>query len=315
MKVDVVIKEIEYEGADKSLLSRTRGLIKGPVRRRRPSYLQRLCQEFVCPWKKTSRKRLRTSNTELKSAASCSGNGLADNMGGAFQWTAPDAFFTQALPHGKGTLGGVLAQTPPLCSNKHTTIMLEFTQTPGGSVINERNPIAIWSKSKGDLNLSKLIKILSFALQPEMMKSADRNGIIDAGQIGCQASTKNCITVSASENDPPEITWQTCGPIGFTTKPLRHNRVANNPWYGMADFTPHQNHAFMIWILRGGNVRQFFGLPAWHALHRGEAMGGFSLGSTGLFWYLRSRRDLWSFFLYFIFRRRSRSRLERLFLK
>lgn len=74
---------------------------------------------------------------------------------------------------------------------------------------------------------------------------ANSDGIVDTGSVGVPASSKNIITVGASENlrmsggyNPGGAcsTWGTCWPSDFPTNPVHDDRLSNNT-SGMAAFS------------------------------------------------------------------------------
>ncbi len=59
---------------------------------------------------------------------------------------------------------------------------------------------------------------------------ANSNGVVDLDSLGSPASAKNCVTVGASENNRPALTytWGSGWPSDFPTNPVRDDRMADN---------------------------------------------------------------------------------------
>src|SRR5437762_12256086 len=60
---------------------------------------------------------------------------------------------------------------------------------------------------------------------------ANKNGVIDQGQTGAHAASKNCITVGASESKRPDIgaTYGDLKPPRFPVFPITSDPMANRP--------------------------------------------------------------------------------------
>lgn len=59
---------------------------------------------------------------------------------------------------------------------------------------------------------------------------ANADGIVDLDSLGSPATAKNCVTVGASENNRPELTytWGSGWPSDFPTNPVRDDKMADN---------------------------------------------------------------------------------------
>ncbi|KAL9100487.1 MAG: hypothetical protein Q9163_004142 [Psora crenata] len=167
------------------------------------------------------------------------GNAHSDTLGITIQGTAPEATLVmQACADGAGNLTGIpfdletLFNQPYSADNARIHTNSWGTPLPGNGEQGEYDASAaeidqfVWDHKD---------MVICFAAGNDGM-DADRNGVVDARQIGSQAAAKNSITVGAGENDRPDISTVYGDFQGFVVNPLNRDRIANNS-EGMAAFS------------------------------------------------------------------------------
>jgi len=163
-------------------------------------------------------------------AGSVLGDGNSTSLGIKVRGTAPKAkLVLQSVLDANGDLGGLPADLRTLFQKPYTTDKARVHTNS-------------WSNVQGDGEYNSECReldefvwknrdmVICFAAGNEGIDS-DGNGLVNPNSIKPPSTAKNCITVGASENNRPTMTW-TYGnswPHDFPAAPISKDRVANNP--------------------------------------------------------------------------------------
>ncbi|EDN02579.1 peptidase S8 and S53 [Histoplasma capsulatum] len=168
-------------------------------------------------------------------AGSVLGNGESKSMGGSIMGTAPKAHLVlQSVLDGSNGLGGIPRDLTQLFRVPYEECGARIhTNSWGSASPFGQLPYDASARQIDDFVWKHPDMVILFAGGNDGV-DANRDGKIDQGQIGSQASAKNIITVGASENNRPDIpvTYGSRWPVD----PLCNDRMADNP-KGMAAFS------------------------------------------------------------------------------
>ncbi|KAL9130806.1 MAG: hypothetical protein Q9217_001109 [Psora testacea] len=171
------------------------------------------------------------------------GNARSDKLGITVQGTAPEAALVmQACSNRDGALTGIPHDLEILFNQPYSSDKARVHTNSWGTPLSPDLKQGEYDSAATDIDQfiwDHKDMVICFAAGNDGM-DMDRNGVVDARQIGSEAAAKNCITVGASENRRPDVTNVYSdfgdGPIKFPVNPLNRDRIANNP-EGMAAFS------------------------------------------------------------------------------
>ncbi|KAL8713275.1 MAG: hypothetical protein Q9225_006795 [Loekoesia sp. 1 TL-2023] len=171
------------------------------------------------------------------------GDHSSDKLGITIQGTAPEATLVmQALADEYGNLTGIPFDLNILFNEPYENDNTRIHTNSWGHPLPRDLKQGEYDQSAADIDnfvFEHRDMVICFAAGNDGM-DADRNGVVDARQIGSEAAAKNCITVGASENfrqDFASVYSQfSQGTVHFPVDPLNNDRIANNA-EGMAAFS------------------------------------------------------------------------------
>ena len=230
----VHVKGIEYEGAGEVVAVGDTGFDIGSTTNTLPAFNGRVLRLYPLGRPGIS------SDPDGHGTHVCGsvlGDGFSSKMGGRIAGTAPRAsLVVQSLLDQFGGLGGIPANL--------TDLFLPPYLNDGARVHTNSWGFVASAVSYG----ASSMEIDDFVWQhPDMVicfaagnngRDLNKNGIVDLGEIGGQAGSKNCITVGASESKRLDITttYGELAPSSFPVFPLNDDPAANHP-EGMAAFS------------------------------------------------------------------------------
>ncbi len=167
-------------------------------------------------------------------AGSVLGDGHSQTMGGAIRGTAPKAMLVlQSILDAVGGLGGLPGDLNDL---------FRVPYTDDGARVHTNS----WGAANGGMYNIYCQQVDKFAWEHRDMvicfaagndgRDRDLNGAIDNGSIGAPASSKNCITVGACENNRPEQAKPYSSLQIYKSEPIASDGWSTNP-EGMAAFS------------------------------------------------------------------------------
>jgi serine protease AprX len=163
-------------------------------------------------------------------AGSVLGDGNSTSLGIKVRGTAPKAkLVLQSVLDSGGGLGGLPADLrvlfqKPYATDKARVHSNSWSNTQGDGEYN------IECQELDDFVWNHRDMVICFAAGNEGVDS-DGNGLVNANSIKPPSTAKNCITVGATENNRPTMTWTygSAWPSDFPAPPISTDRVANNP--------------------------------------------------------------------------------------
>jgi hypothetical protein len=233
MNANVVVNGTQYTGHGEVVCVSDTGFDKGSTSDVHPAFTGRVANLYALgrPGKTNDPH---SHGTHV--SGSVLGDGNSSSMGGAIQGTAPEAVLVlQSLIDSGGGLGGIPADLhdlflPPYNDDGARVHTSSWGPNAGGLPYNssaEELDDVVWNQP--DL-------VILFSAGNEGV-DADANGVNDAGQVGAQASAKNCITVGATESEREfDHTYGEYWPGDFPASPIARDLQANDP-EGMVAFS------------------------------------------------------------------------------
>ena len=170
-------------------------------------------------------------------AGSVLGDGDSPTLGIKVRGTAPKAkLVLQSVLDPGGGLGGLPADLRTLFQKPYTSDKARVhtnswsNLTGDGEYNSECHELDDFVWNHRDM-------VICFAAGNEGV-DPDANGLINPNSIKPPSTAKNCITIGATENNRPTMTWTygSAWPNDFTAGPISTDRVANNP-EGMVAFS------------------------------------------------------------------------------
>jgi serine protease AprX len=231
LNADVIVNGTSYSGAGQIVVVNDTGFDKGSTSNVHPAFTGRVAK-LVALGRSTSDD---PDGHGTHVAGSVLGDGNSPSMGGKIQGMAPKAkLITQSLLDAGGGLGGIPNDLhdlfkPPYDANKARIQTNSWGSGPGAySPSSNEIDDFIWNNQDC---------VICFAAGNDGT-DANSNGIVDTGSVASEASSKNCITVGASESNRARFgaTYGAYWPPNFPVNPLHDDRIANNP-DGMVAFS------------------------------------------------------------------------------
>jgi hypothetical protein len=234
LDADVVGGSTPFEGAGQVVAVADTGFDRGSVSNVHPAFTGRVVRLYALG------RPGRADDPDghgTHVAGSVLGDGTSATMGGAVRGTAPRAqLVLQSLLSAGGALGGIPIDLRNLFRPPYDDDARVHTNS-WGSVVPGR-PYDSSSREIDDMVWNNPDLVILFAAGNDGV-DANRNGVVDAGQIGAEAAAKNCITVGASESERPGFT-RTYDDFPFNGRfpasPIRDDLQADDP-RGMAAFS------------------------------------------------------------------------------
>lgn len=170
-------------------------------------------------------------------AGSVLGDGDSPTLGIKVRGTAPKAkLVLQSVLDSRGGLNGLPADLRTLF-NKPYTADKARVHTNSWSNLEGDGEYNSECHELDDFVWNHRDMVICFAAGNEGV-DPDANGVINPNSIKPPSTAKNCITVGATENNRPTMTWTygSAWPNDFTAIPISTDLVANNP-EGMVAFS------------------------------------------------------------------------------
>ena len=187
-----------------------------------------------------NRRNLILSGHGTHVCGSVLGDAFSDKLDIRVEGTAPEAtLIMQACADEQGQLVGIPPNLEDLFNQVYSNDGVRIHTNSWGTPLPTNNRQGEYDPSSREIDnfiWNHKDMTICFAAGNDGM-DADRNGVVDARQIGSQAAAKNCITVGASENFRPDVrTVYSDFGNEFPADPLNQDRIANNA-EGMAAFS------------------------------------------------------------------------------
>ena len=222
------------EGAGQVVAVCDTGLDKGSTTNVHPAFKNRVAKLYALgrPGKKND-----PNGHGTHVAGSVLGDGNSPKLGIRIRGTAPKAkLVLQSVLDSRGGLNGLPADLrtlfdKPYATDKARVHTNSWTNMTGdGEYNSECNELDDFVWNHRDM-------VICFAAGNEGVDS-DANGLVNPNSIKPPSTAKNCITVGATENNRPTMTWTygSAWPTHFPAIPISTDLVANNP-EGMVAFS------------------------------------------------------------------------------
>jgi hypothetical protein len=238
IEADVVVNGTTYQGDGQVIAVGDTGFDMGSTSNVHPAFTGRVAGLYALG---RTNKSDDPDGHGTHVAGSALGDGNSTSLG-VIQGTAPRAtLVVQSLLDSSGGLGGIPVDLHDLFQPPYDD---------HGARVHTNS----WNKMAAGLPYeSRAQEIDDFVWTHQDMvilycagnygTDGDNDGIVEDGQIGAEASAKNCITVGASESDRASATWQwgtyvdaRRPSVKFPANPIKGDAVCNNRT-GMAGFS------------------------------------------------------------------------------
>jgi hypothetical protein len=227
LRVGVPIGQTLLEGSGQVVAVCDTGFDKGSTTNVHPAFTGRVAKLYALgrPGKKND-----PDGHGTHVAGSVLGDGTSTALGFKVRGTAPKAkLVLQSVLDSGGGLGGIPADLHALFEKPYTTDKARV-HTNSWSNISGDGEYNSECHDLDDFVWNHRDLVICFAAGNEGIDS-DANGVVEPTSIKPPSTSKNCVTIGATENNRPTqaLTYGTAWPSDFPAPPISTDRVANNP--------------------------------------------------------------------------------------